>query len=164
MKKIIFGIALLFSVLVIATGFTENPANKKVNIGSTFPTVRIHNTEGVTTLGDRKSHYTLITFWESSDAQSRMECNIYDKALSSSENADVEFIAVNFDGTKTLFDEIVTIDNMQQQRQYHVTGQTAMELRAIFDLDKGMGSILLAPDGTVAAFNPSVDYLMTLKA
>ena len=164
MKKFLFGIALVFSLLVIATGFTENPADKKIGINSQMPVFQVSNQTNSMTVGNQADNYILVSFWDSSDAESRLACTMYQGIINNDVNSNIEFVAINFDINVDLFAEIVRIDNLDTNLQYRLDSNTAMQLRAIFDLDKGMGSVLVAPDGTIAAFNPSSEYLKALMS
>ncbi len=156
MKKILLSIAFL-SVLIIGTsGFNEERFDTA--IGDRAPIFEVTNTHGTTTVGGLDSRYTLVTFWDSTDAESRMACRFYDR-LTDKSNSKINFVGVNFDGSEALFDEIAACDGLDMTRQYHVSNEAARELRARYGLDNGMGSVLLAPDGRVVAYNPTEEYL-----
>lgn len=164
MKKFLFGIATVFTLLVFATGFNAAPDSKKINIGSEMPGGHLANAETSVNFGGSNSgRYMLITFWESLDAQSRIDCNLYDNYFQSKNNEGaVDFVAINFDKDATLFNEIVTNDSLDKQRQYRPDNNLSMELRTAFELENGMGSVLIDPRGIIVAYNPTLAYLSTL--
>lgn len=163
MKKILFGIALVFSLLVIATGYKANPASKVLGRGSDVPAIRLSNADNTTVIGRSTGHYTLVTFWTSSDGKSRAACNNYDRLINGKQRStNVKFVAINMDRSNTLFNEIVYVDGLTASSQYRVDEQAAIELNTMFRLDRGMGSVLIGPDGRVAAFNPDAALLRSI--
>lgn len=160
MKKILLGIAFLSILITGTSGFNEKRFDSA--IGNSAPIFEVTNSEGTETVGGRHSNYTLVTFWDSTDAESRMACKYYDR-LAETDNS-IEFVGVNFDKSEALFSEIVANDNLDKSKQYRVSDDAARELRARYGLDSGMGSVLLSPDGTVVAYNPTEEYLKTLEA
>lgn len=164
MKQFLLGIAMVFMLLIGATGFTNDNAEKSIGIGAKVPKVEIANSASSVTLGEETPQYLLVTFWRSDDARSRMTCNEYEHLVTSEKDVDakVDFVAINMDESETLFHEIVVIDNMNVNTQYRLDDEAGHILNRAFNLDKGMGTVLIAPDGTVEAFNPSANYLRTL--
>ena len=164
MKKILFGIAVLFAVLVFATGFDVTPESKKISIGSDMPVVHLSNQKTKLDVGTSSDRYILMTFWESLDAESRIACSKYNTYFSHNkpEGLNVDFVAVNFDKDETLCREIIAIDNLDADTQFRLDNFQTLGLKAAFELDHGMGSVLVDPTGKIIAFNPSVSELEKL--
>lgn len=166
MKQVVFAIALVVMSLVIATGFTSNPARKAIYVGASAPQIVLENDDNAMTVGRTSSRYTLLTLWKSTDAESRRACRNYDRyVVNDFEKAqNLDFVAVNMDTVSALFTEVVKVDNLEKRHQYRVDPNTAIELNAMFELDRGMGSMLISPEGKIIAFNPSIQYLESLEA
>lgn len=165
MKKNLFGIASVFVLLVIASAYGESPEAKKISIGSQMPQIKISNEQNTVELGRNTSErFTLITFWESLDAESRIACSKYDNFIKTNDEAKekIDFIAINFDKSDILRQQIIDVDNLSEASQFTLDNNTAIVLRSSFSLDRGMGSVLVNPDGTVATFNPTVEQLKTV--
>ena len=162
-KRILIGLMLTVTLLVAATAFTGNPKRDVLTVGSEVPSLQIVSaTNGtMSAIGGTSDEYTLVTFWKSSDAPSRMACNKYQASMRGESpflaryGGKVRFVAVNLDSSKALFREIVENDRLDATNQFVVEDVAVLaRLDALFALRDGMGSVLIAPDGTVAAFNP----------
>ena len=165
MKKFIFGIASVFVIAILATAFGNNPDSKKIKIGSQFPSIVLTNTYTTISPADNGSqHFTLITLWTGRDAQSRLACTEYNNffKLNPEAASKIDYAAINFDRSRTLRDEIIRIDGLDANTQFEADNITAMTLGDALDLDLGMGSMLISPEGKVVAFNPTVERLKAL--
>ena len=165
MKNFFIGFALIFSLLVFATGFMGNPMSRPVAVGEKIHKFEVSNQYGAAKIGDTKSHYTLLTFWNSTEADSRVACWTYDNAISvdSDMNGLIDFVAINIDESPVLFNEIVMHDRLNDKNQFRLNEKNAAEVRSVFKLDEGTGSVLIGRDGKIIAFNPTVDQLKALN-
>ena len=109
--------------------------------------------------------YALITFWSSTDAPSRRASNLYTAWLRANPEARLRLIGVNFDDSEALFDEIVRRDSLDAKDQFYANGDTARAIADNYGLSDGFGSVLVSPDGKIAAYNPDDATLanLTLK-
>ena len=140
-------------MLVVVTGFNHNPENNRITIGDTVKAFEIENATSHFTVGSDQDCLTLVTFWESCDAESRRACNFYNNLLCDSEN--IRFVGINMDPSEILFNEIVKTDGINPFNQYHISdGSTIYALRGAFGLESGMGSVLIDQQGKIIAFNP----------
>lgn len=161
MNKILIGIILLCAILTGATSFKNEGYDSKISIGSDFPIFEAKNLNGEIKIGSTEGNYIVLSFWDSKDADSRMSCKEYEKQTEKlkKEGNKVDFYAVNFDDSEALFEEIVAYDRLNAEKQFRVDATTAADLEVAFDLNKGKGTVLVAPNGKVVAFNPSYQYL-----
>ena len=74
MKKQLFIIVLLVGMLSVTYGFESAPT--AATIGDKAPAFEVKNAHHTFTLDSHKGHYTLVAFWTSKDAQSRITANI----------------------------------------------------------------------------------------
>ncbi len=162
MKKGIFLVALL-SVLFMATS-ALNEKRFDITLSSFAPIETVENEYSRYTVGGVTGRYTLVTFWDSSDAESRQQVNEYAAIMhkNSDLNNKIDFIGINFDDEKVIFDEIADNDNLNIESQYHVDGAQARDIIHSYRLENGYGTILLGPHGDVVAYNPDIETLATL--
>lgn len=160
MKKLVSTIAL-FAVMLLVTS-AKNSDITSLSEGDEAPALRVENTTGTIDLKDCKGEYVLLTFWSTSDAQSRRDCNVYSSWFEKNRPANVRHISVNFDFERILFDEIVKLDKLDANTQFNVQGVAAIRLQEEYDLQEGYGSVLIDRDGRIRRFNPSVSELTSL--
>lgn len=164
MKKFIFGTAVaigLFLMIIVATAFDQNVASTEIKEGDSITKFEIENAETQITIGEPRDYYTLLIFWQSTDATSRMACSNYAGILKTNPELDgkVRIVAVNFDEKEDLFNEIVRADGLDAGNQFYVEPYMKAILSEVFDLENGMYSILVSPQGKVLAFNPDAEQL-----
>lgn len=160
MKKLVSAIALLAVLITASSG----SSSKEMYLaeGDRAPELSIENGMRHISLDEYKGDYVLLTFWKSSDAQSRIDCNVYSTWFAKTKPANIKHMSVNFDNEPVIFEEIVKLDKMDQQSQYNVKGNVATKIIADYNLQEGYGSVLIGPDGTIKAFNPSAHELSSL--
>lgn len=152
MKKTLMFVAVALMMLVGTSGY--NPEVKHAAMGAKAPELS----------GIEFSHnsYTLISFWKADNAQSRAMTNGYDKFINDLPNQKINFYGVNIDTDPTLFLEIVRVDGLNNQCQRNLRGSAAETARLFYDLDKGLGAVLIAPNGVIVGVNPTIEQLSNL--
>lgn len=151
-------VLLLFSSAFKGSGIAPS-------VGSFAPRFEIRNEEASVSLDDYRGKYVVLSFWAAADARSRLRCNelttAVDAVNSRNDIADdrICLVAVNFDRSRKLFQEIVRRDNLDNDTQFYVDGSSADRLRRDYDLDNGYNSFLISPQGKIIAVNPTSDYL-----
>ena len=162
MRKILFCIAVLFVIILAGSSFKHNETSSELKIGSKMPVFKLNDNSLI--LGNDKSKYTLVTFWMSSDAESRMACAQYDRMISSDRKLSEKicFEGVNFDISKSLFEEIIACDNLNSSTQVYADLPNRKEMIKVYGLEKGFGSVLVSPKGEIIEFNPSKEDLIKL--
>lgn len=160
---------VLFGLIIITlgtTGFKEDRHHPDFALGSQFPEIKIFNDSMCVWLGDDKSDsYVLISFWRSTNAQSRIQCKTYNDAVAGIKAIDskkIEYVAVNLDPDKTLSEEIIKCDNLNSVWQYSVADAENAALKQITGSEFAGISMLVDRAGTIIAYNPSVAQLGNL--
>ena len=74
----------------------------------------------------------------------------------------MNYIAVNFDPSENVFDEITSIDDLHKPAQFHVNDNEKSVLFEKYRLDEGYKSYLVNPDGVIIAENPTESDLIKL--
>lgn len=160
MKKAILFIAC-FAVFFISLSAMSDGGSVPA-AGYKAPRLELANEGSPMSLGDMRGKYVLLNFWRSSDADSRLKCNQY-AALLRADNS-ISYISVNLDSSAGLFREIVKRDGLDAKTQYHAEKPEADRLLSVYQLEDGMKSFLIAPDGTILAVNPDAALLSRLNS
>lgn len=113
-------------------------------------------------LADMKGRYVLINFWSSLEPSTRLAARMYDRLARSGAEQQLSLISVNLDRSQGLFREIVGRDNLSEDKQWHVAGKEAESLVEDYNLQHGLNSFLVDPQGRVVAINPSKEQLAAI--
>ncbi len=157
MKKTILIFTLFVGLLITSSGFNSHIFS--TNPGAIAPTVADKEISDLINQSENEGHYVLLTFWSTSDGVSRKSVNDYTAWLHANDNANVEMLSVNFDKSESLFREIVKRDGLDSEKNFNVKGVAARQIAEEFNLDKGFGAVLIAPNGRVVCVNPTLEQL-----
>lgn len=156
MKKVFSIVVVVVAVLLLLSAF--NPRKRGLKLGNMAPEVELADTKLLSSeLPDGR--YTLLTFWASYDASSRIANICYDEAISALDSTRVRYIAVSYDRCAELFDAITQRDGVSMENQYYDKAGKHSSLYRHYRLDKGFACYLIAPDGTIVAQNPDLPTL-----
>lgn len=154
-------IAVIFGMLTLSSAANDHDFGS--NVGQTAPLATLDHTPAKSIVDNARGKYLLLTFWQSDNADSRMKCKAYDTLMRrlNGEN-NIAYLAVNLDGNKALFKQIVKADNLNQKVQVQLTDDTAENVKKAFGLQQTVGSLLIDTDGTVLAVNPDANFIQSL--
>ena len=161
---------MLFVSVVILMIFSSSFAieGTVAKVGSLAPDVEMLNDADSSSIEDYRGKYLLLTFWSSTDGRSRLKCNQYNsffKRQSQKEGENqVEFVAVNFDKNKVLFDELVRYDNLIPGSQYYVSEKEFKQISRAYNLFNGLKSYLIDPSGRIVMVNPDESQLTKIMS
>lgn len=158
MKKAFLFIACFAFVIMLFSGFASE--STAPSIGYVAPEFKLTDNNKTLSLHNLKGENVLVTFWSSTNADSRIRCNQYD-AFSAYDNS-VRHLAINLDQDKDLFEQIVILDNMTASMQYHIEGGIADEIMSDYHLDRGLHSFLINNTGKIVAIDPDADTMKSL--
>lgn len=159
MKKSLIKIVSLGLFFIFASAYTSNPNSNR--IGFIAPNFEISNSDTAVSLQHMKGKYVLLTFWSSDDAQSRIANIQYDRATGGQD--EVNYVAINYDRSVGVYSEIVKNDGLRTSSQFHDLGGKESKLFDTYQLDRGLKSYLLDPQGKIVAENPTLQQIKSLK-
>ncbi|MCM1067285.1 MAG: redoxin domain-containing protein [Muribaculaceae bacterium] len=160
MKKTFLLIALAAGILLFAGEYAAG--TRHTTPGMSAPALELREADSTVARDRLHGDYVLLCFWSTLDAVSRRDANLYTAWSRSHPDAPLKVIGVNFDDSQGLFREIVRLDSLEADNQFHVSGDTAEMVARNYGLEQGYGSTLVAPDGKIVAINPQVDNLAAL--
>lgn len=157
MKKTILTAIVFIGVLLVAVGYSDS--RYRTSIGHIAPDILIPAADSAYTLDRMRGDYVLLNFWSSTDAPSRRATNDYTAFLRHHPESDIKLVSINFDHSRALFNEFVRRDSLMSATQFFAAGDTARAIADTYGLDRGLGTVLINPQGKIIAHNPSWDYL-----
>lgn len=153
MKKTMTVIAL-FAVLLITVSAHSGRVYEAAE-GYKAPAITLCKSDSTLSLADLKGRYVLLTFWASSDAESRVTAGNYNSFAEKAEEEQFCLVSVNMDCNETLYNEIVRRDNLNAKSQFQVKGEDVSTVKEKYHLENGFNSYLIDPTGQIIATNPS---------
>lgn len=147
-------IIALFAVLLVSMSAHTERVYEAAD-GFKAPDITVENSYSALSLSDLKGKYVLVTFWASSNAQSRISAARYNDFSKSQDEERFCLLSVNFDRSERLFREIVRRDNLSAKSQFYVSGNNAETIFEDYHLYNGFQSFLIDPQGKIVATNPS---------
>ena len=163
MKRTIFGIVGFFALLLASSAFTQRVTAPAVGYMAPALSVGNDDSEDAASLSALRGSYVILSFWNSSQADSRLAMNQYqhwfDSRLSSSAEQKIAMIGVNLDSNARMFEEIVKRDRLDRANQYNLVGEKAALVVENFQLSDKVKSFLIDPEGRIIAVNPTPDQL-----
>lgn len=160
MNKTFLTIAVLGLLTLLTSAYYSTPADSR--IGYKAPSLILDKNNGLSPLQQHFGENILLTFWTSSDADSRLDNMRYDRI---SRNDAMQFIhvSVNLDRSASVLNSIVAIDDLNRSTQLGTSLDEQDGIIKRWRLDDGFHSFLLDREGTIIAVDPDVKTLAALK-
>lgn len=147
-------IIALFAVLLVSmSAHTERVF--EATDGFSAPDITVENRHQSVSLSELRGKYVLVSFWASSNAQSRILASQYDAFARNINEERFCLLSINLDRSERLFREIVRRDNLSAESQFFVSGNDAAAISDTYHLSGGYQSFLIDPQGKILATNPS---------
>lgn len=160
-----FYLTLAAVLLVVLTSSTSAHTNADIVVGGVAPEISLSETKS---LSDFRGSYVLLSFWNAENAESRLATRSLEVAARSAdpEGERITVIGVNVSDSSDIFDGIVTLDGLDRAQHFRPDIKAATETIRNYHLADGLrtltGSMLVAPDGTIAAVNPTAETIAAL--
>ena len=157
MKKFVCLLITLCVVLVFTSSRTTISNDSRV--GTKASNFSIGNEENVVELEQYRGKFVVLNMWTSADAVTRLE-NIELNKIARN-NPQIVHMGVNFDRSKALFREVVSLDSLAASSQFFC------EIQDRPSFEKRWGSIdkpctfLINGKGVIVAVNPTIKEIET---
>lgn len=152
MKNIVSIVVVVAVLLLLPSAFA--PQKRGLKEGYFAPEVTVADST-LFTAGQDYPGYTLLHFWASYDAPSRIANIRYSNAIEQCDDNKMRYIAVSYEHNQALYGEIVKRDNLLPSTQYYDTAGKDSQLYGIYRLDKGFATYLIDANGKIVAQNPT---------
>ena len=142
MRKTLFVVLGLMITVVLASAFNSSPSEPR--IGFQAPNFTVTNGDTTLSLQDLRGKYVKLTFWSSTNAQSRIALQNADA------DDDMVSIAVNLDPSEGVFNEICKLDGLRSDTQFHVSHASSDILKSWQQGDE-LSTFVIDPQGIIVA-------------
>lgn len=162
-KKNLLASAAAVSAMLFFMSTGGNAVSK--DAPSRAPRFQIENSDGKLSYGDTDGRYTLLKFWNPTDAASRIENRQISAALKSGELKNIRYAGICTDNDASLMASTEKADNLDPKSQYMLSeAPDAGNIMADYSLSTGNHTFLISPDGRIAAVNPTVGEIKRITA
>ena len=150
-------VVLVFSSLI---SFNEpSTSTEKLALGDRAPELVLGNDAQLLNLQNAKKDYTLLSFWASYDAASRMENAKMDHLVANS--ARVNMVSISFDSYKSVYQAAIKQDKVNASDcHWEMEGEDS-ELFKSYDLKSGFKNYLVDKNGIIVGKNLTADELVS---
>ena len=156
MKKTFLAAVTIAAIFFLFTSARyEAPAGDRA--GGRAPGFTLIEGDSELSLQDFRGEHVLLTFWSSTDPESRIANLRYDRIARAS--GAVRHVAINYDPSEAVFGEVVRADALERSSQRRDDGGSRSRIFRAYKLDKGFRTVLIDPDGVVIAVNPTPDQI-----
>ncbi|MGM9804712.1 MAG: TlpA family protein disulfide reductase [Muribaculaceae bacterium] len=160
MKKALLAIVTFAILLIFPSAYSSKTIDSR--IGYQAPNFTVSNSDTAVSLQMMRGKYVLLTFWSSDDANSRISNIHYNRVASN--NSKVQHLAVNYDRSEKVFDQVTLIDNLLHGTQFHDNQGSESTLHKTYRInEKGYRTVLINPHGEIISENPSDSELASLN-
>lgn len=160
MKKTLFILTLLVGVLICAVGYADS--QYRTSLGQKAPEIWLPTEKGSVPINNFNGDYLLLNFWTSTDGLARKAANDYTAWMRFTNPHGIRLALVNLDSNPVLAHAVAKGDNLIPSTVYYASGDTARAIIDSYGLKKGLGSVLIDPNGVIVAHNPSPEKLSRL--
>ena len=152
-------VVLVFSSVMSLSFDKKSAPTEKLTLGDKAPELVLGENKQLLDLQNPSGDYTLLSFWASYDAVSRMENAKMNHLLENS--ARVKMISISFDSYKSVYQAAVKQDGVQSSNcHWEMEGENSNIYKS-YDLKGGFKNYLLDKDGVIVAKNLSADDLVS---
>lgn len=153
-------VVLVFSSLISFSFVEKNNPKERLVPGNTVPMPVFSDQSQTLNLRAEEGKYTLLSFWASYDAESRLKNAELCRA---SENLpDVKMISVSMDCYESVYRTVVKQDKLEGISCYNETDGKHSKIFKEFDLRNGFTNYLIDSEGMIVAKNVTADKLASL--
>ncbi len=145
---------------LFTSAYYTAPADSR--IGYKAPALVLGNSNGLSPLMQHQGETVLLTFWSSSDPESRLANMHYDR-LSRLPGADYIHVSVNMDRSVSVFNSVVELDDLNRSTQFSTSVEAQDAIIKSWRLNEGYHSFLLDGQGTIVAVDPDAKLLASVK-
>ena len=160
MKKTFSMIVLI--VVLLSTVSAHTDVDFRVSEGMKAPRFEVKGVDGLTVSpSDMKGRFVIVNFWSSTDADSRIAVDLYNNYVDAQPSGKISLVSINIDSDKKLIGEIMRRDRLNVNSQYTFDAGQSQDIIRRNNLDRGVNSYLVSPEGRIVAVNPSLSTIRT---
>ena len=152
-------VVLVFSSLISFSFNERSTSAEKLTLGDKAPELVLGDNKQSLNLQNPSGDYTLLSFWASYDAVSRMENAKMDHMIKNS--ARVKMVSISFDSYQSVYQAAIKQDEVNTSNcHWEMEGENSTIFES-YDLKGGFKNYLLDKDGVIIAKNLTADDLVS---
>ena len=152
-----FFVVLIFSFFISFSFEEERVSAETLTVGEKAPELVLCNQTQSLDLRAGDGKYTLLSFWASYDATSRVKNAALSKEVRDYDR--IKMISVSFDHYASVYRQAVKQDGIQLPESYVETEGANSKAFQAYGLENGFGNYLLDSNGVIIAKNLDADEL-----
>lgn len=147
-------------MLLTMSAFVD--VRRSARIGSEAPTLVVERADSSLSLDELRGKKVVLSFWSAADAQSRLDQNRIAAAIrQTGHDSETVVVSVNLDRSKKLMNEVVALDNLDSDSQFHVDDATAESaIREVFEMADGLRTFIINERGEIETVDPTQQQLV----
>jgi len=158
MNKTLLTIATLALLALFTSAYYSAPADSRIDCNA--PTLQLGNND-ISPLTMHHGETVLLTFWSSTDPQSRLNNKRHDSLARNARGA-FSHVSVNMDRSSSVFNGVLTIDHLNRATHYRASQQTQPDIITTWRLQDSYHSFLIDGEGKIIAIDPDDATLASL--
>ena len=152
-------VVLVFSSLISLSFNERSSSTEKLALGDKAPELVLGDNKQTLNLQNPSGDYTLLSFWASYDAVSRMENARMNHLVQNS--ARVKMVSISFDSYQSVYQAAIKQDGVSASNcHWEMEGENS-DIFKSYDLKGGFKNYLLDKDGVIIAKNLTTDDLIS---
>ena len=159
MYKSLLTLAIVGLLILFTSAYYSAPADSR--IGYKAPALVLDNNNGLSPLQQHRGGHVLLTFWCSTDVESRLSNKHYDR-LSRADGAHFTHVSVNLDRSNAVFKSIVKVDDLDRSAHFGTSVDAQEAIIKSWRLEEGYHTFLLDPQGPILAIDPDDSKLASI--
>ncbi len=140
----------------------DSGSSQGVQVGAKAPDIALAKSGSVFSLDDMAGKYVLLNFWSVTDPASRIANIRLDRMSDSLAAEGIEVISICGDTESDLYSQILIVDSLDLERQYHYSDSKLPTIMEDYSLESAPAMYLIGPDGMVVAEGKEPDELLAL--
>lgn len=150
---------LLIALLTMSASTKETRLVTGINPGDLAPGIESLGNERNLNFRNHLGRYTLLCFWAAYDAESRARNVALSNKVNKLDPDKIVMYSVSLDESKTVFEETLKIDKLDDTRQLREGSDLESTVRKAYKLNKGLKTFLIDDEGKIVAVNLSPQQL-----
>lgn len=147
-------------MLLTMSAFVD--VRRSARIGSEAPALVVERADSSLSLDGLRGKKVVLSFWSAADAQSRLDQTRLAAAIRQfGLDSETVVVSVNLDRSQKLMNEVVALDNLDSNSQFHVDNATAESaIREVFEMADGLRTFIIDENGVIVTVDPTQQQIV----
>ncbi|MCC8132575.1 MAG: thioredoxin family protein [Tannerellaceae bacterium] len=159
MKVRTYVLAVTTAIVTMSAATKDPRPVEGVNPGDLVPEIESFGELKEFSFQNHSQRYTLLNFWAAYDVESRMRNIRLANEVNKFDPEKIALVSVSLDESKTIFQETIRIDQLNETTQFHDELGKESVLYKKFKLGRGLRNFLVNEKGVIIATNVTPEKL-----